>query len=167
MSTHTARLAWRRGDAAFTDGRYSRAHAWSFDGGATVSASSSPHVVPLPYSDASAVDPEEAFVAALASCHMLFFLSFAARRRFVVDAYEDEAEGVMEPDADGRPWVSRVTLRPRIAFSGDRLPTPQELDALHHEAHEACFLARSVRTEVRVEPAPSGRAPSAGSRPVR
>lgn len=153
MSTHTARLAWRREGAAFTDGKYSRAHAWSFDGGATVKASSSPHVVPLPYSDASAVDPEEAYVAAIASCHLLFFLSFAARRRFVVDAYEDEAEGVMEPDADGRPWVSRVTLRPRVAFGGDRRPTPEEIDALHHEAHEACFLARSVRSAIVVAPA--------------
>ena len=152
MSTYKTTLAWTRGSQPFTDGKYSRAHVWRFDGGAEVPASSSPQVVKVPMSDESAVDPEEAFIASLASCHMLFFLDFARRAGFVIDTYEDESEGVLGKDAEGRMAMTVVTLRPRIAFSGDKRPTRQEQDALHHKAHEACFIANSVRTEVRVEP---------------
>lgn len=152
MSTYKTTLAWTRGDQPFTDGKYSRAHVWRFDGGAEVPASSSPHVVKVPMSDESAVDPEEAFIASLASCHMLFFLDFARRAGFVIDTYEDESEGVLGKDAEGRMAMTVVTLRPRIAFSGDKRPTREEQDALHHKAHEACFIANSVKTEVRVEP---------------
>jgi organic hydroperoxide reductase OsmC/OhrA len=152
MSEHTARVAWERADHVFTDNRYSRAHAWTFDGGATVRASSSPCAVRPPFSDVSAVDPEEAFVASLASCHMLWFLSIAAGRGFRVDSYVDDAVGVMGKNADGRTAMTRVTLRPRAVFSGDKQPAPEEIEAMHHEAHEECFIASSVKTEVRCEP---------------
>lgn len=149
---HTAEVLWLRGGQDFLDGRYSRRHVLRFDGGIEVPGSSSPHVVPVPLSDAAAVDPEEAFVAALASCHMLWFLSLAAKRRWCVDRYRDAASGVLEPDAEGRLAVTVVTLRPEVSFSGARQPTRAELERLHHEAHEECFLARSVRSEVRCEP---------------
>jgi organic hydroperoxide reductase OsmC/OhrA len=144
---HTAQIDWQRGDAAFTDRRYPRAHRWSFDGGAVVPASSSPHVVRVPFSDPAGVDPEEAFVAALASCHMLWFLDLAAQAGHVVDRYTDEARGFMATRDDGREWVARVELRPRTTFVGPA-PDAAALQALHHRAHEACFLANSVRTEV-------------------
>ena len=113
---------------------------------------SSPHVVPLPYSDASAVDPEEAFVASLSSCHMLWFLSIAAKRKFCVDAYTDNAKGVMDKNADGKMAMTIVTLRPKVTFSGEKLPTQAQVEELHHQAHEECFIANSVKTEVRCEP---------------
>ena len=148
MSHYLATVAWRRGaDEPFTDNRYSRGHQWSFDGGVTFRASASPHVVGL-YADPSGVDPEEAFVAALSSCHMLTFLHLAAKAGHVVDSYDDTAEGVMSK-TDGRVWVSLVTLRPHVVWSG---PKPDEL-ALHHAAHEECFIANSVKTDVRCEPA--------------
>ena len=151
MSSYTASIRWTRPpDEAFTDGRYSRAHAWSFDGGAVVPASSSPHVVPLPFSDPAGVDPEEAFVASLSSCHMLFFLDFARRAGLVVEGYEDVAEGVMAKRDDGRMAMTLVTLRPRITWGGDA-PDADALAALHHKAHEACFIANSVTSEVRIE----------------
>lgn len=152
MSHYTATIEWQRGDAAFGDHRYSRAHRWRFDGGLEVAASSSPQVVPVPMSDAAAVDPEEAFVAALASCHMLWFLDIAARAGHVVDAYTDAAEGVMAKNAAGKLAMTLVTLRPRVAFSGARRPSEAELQALHHLAHERCFIANSVLTELRCEP---------------
>ncbi|MDJ1157845.1 OsmC family protein [Chelatococcus sp. SYSU_G07232] len=146
---YKATVRWmRESGAPFTDNRYSRGHAWLFDGGVEVPASSSPSVVPLPLSRADAVDPEEAFVAALSSCHMLFFLSFAAKRGFVVDRYEDAAIGVMGKNGAGKVVVTRVTLSPSIVFSGDRRPSPSDIAHLHHEAHEACFIANSVTTEV-------------------
>lgn len=151
MSTYTATITWSRGDQPFADGKYSRRHLWRFDGGVELPASSSPHVVKVPMSDASAVDPEEAFVASLSSCHMLFFLDFARRAGFVVDSYEDVAEGLMAKDAQGRLAMTVVTLRPRIRFSGETRPTAGQLDELHHKSHEACFLANSVKTEVKVE----------------
>ena len=151
MSAYTATIRWSKTDADdFPKGRYSRAHEWAFDGGAVVPASSSPQVVPLPFSDAAAVDPEEAFVASLSSCHMLFFLDFARRGGFVVDAYVDEAEGVMAKRDDGRMAMTLVTLRPRITWGGDA-PDADALAALHHKAHEACFIANSVTSEVRIE----------------
>jgi organic hydroperoxide reductase OsmC/OhrA len=150
MSTYTATIRWNRSGATYTDGRYSRAHEWVFDGGAVVPASSSPHVVPVPMSDASAVDPEEAFVASLSSCHMLFFLDFARRAGFVVDSYVDAAEGVMGKDGEGRLAMTRVTLRPHVAWTGAP-PDESTIAGLHHKAHDACFLANSVKTEVVVE----------------
>ena len=153
MGHHTARVEWQRGDAKFTDNRYSRAHEWSFDGGVRVPASSSPSVVPLPLSNPAAIDPEEAFVAALASCHMLWFLSIAAKRGFVVDRYEDDAVGELAKNDDGRLAMQRVTLRPAVSFRTGAEPSSAELDALHHEAHDACYLSNSVHTEIRVEPA--------------
>ena len=143
---------WERGGAKFTDVRYTRGHRWQFDGGVEVAASSSPLVVPLPMSVAAAVDPEEAFVASLSSCHMLSFLYVAAKRGFVIDAYRDEAVGEMTKNDAGRLAITVVTLRPAITFSGDRLPVRADLDAMHHDAHELCFIANSVTTEVRVEP---------------
>ncbi|HEX5012187.1 MAG TPA: OsmC family protein [Planctomycetota bacterium] len=153
MTKIFATVEWARGSATFTDNRYSRGHRWTFDGGVEVPASSSPHVVPLPLSVAAAVDPEEAFVASLSSCHMLSFLYVVAKRGFVVDSYRDEAVGVMGKSAQGRTWISAVTLRPDVAFSGSQRPSRADLDAMHHEAHEMCFIANSVKTEVRVEPA--------------
>lgn len=152
MPAYTVTVAWRRGDQPFVDQRYSRAHQWVFDGGVTVPASSSPHVVPLPCSEVGAVDPEEAFVASLSSCHMLWFLSIAAKRGYGVDSYTDQAAGVMGKNASGRVAMLRVTLRPRVAFFGDRRPTHAEVDSVHHEAHAECFIANSVTTEVRCEP---------------
>ena len=147
-----AEVVWTRDGQDFLSNRYSRRHLLRFDGGAEVAGSSSPHSVPLPMSDASAVDPEEAFVAALASCHMLWFLAIAAKRRFIVDHYVDAAVGVMARNAEGRLAMTRVTLRPRVVFSAERQPMPEELDALHHKAHEECYIANSVKSEVVVEP---------------
>jgi len=152
MSTYTAEIRWHRGDQKFTDNRYSRAHTWRFDGGVTVPASSSPAVVPLPMSDAAAVDPEEAFVASLSSCHLLWFLSLAAKRGYLVDAYVDEASGVMSKNTEGKLAITLVTLRPLVTFSGTRQPDRPALDALHHAAHAECFIAASVRSEIRIEP---------------
>lgn len=151
MGEHRSSLTWERRGAAFTDVRYSRAHTWRFDGGAVVPASASPHVVPLPCSDPAAVDPEEAFVAAISSCHMLTFLWLAARRGFVVDSYADDAVGRMGAVAEGREAVTHVVLRPAIRWSGARLPTEADVRDLHHQAHEQCFIANSVRTRIDVE----------------
>ena len=152
MHLYTAQVQWERGEQPFTDNRYSRAHRWRFDGGAEVPGSSSPLSVRVPMSDPSAVDPEEAFVASLSSCHMLFFLGFAAEEKFRVDSYSDPAEGVMEKNAEGKVAMTRVTLRPKVVFSGERTPSREDLDHLHHRAHEACYIANSVRTEVSCEP---------------
>lgn len=152
MSEYTAEVVWQRNGQDFLGNRYSRKHLLRFDGGIEVPGSSSPHVVPLPFSEAAAVDPEEAFIASIAACHMLWFLSIAAKRKFCVDNYADNAIGVMEKNAEGRVAVTLVTLRPDVAFSGERVPTREELDALHHAAHDACFIANSVRTEIRCEP---------------
>ena len=149
---HTATVVWERGDAAFVDNRYSRRHVIRFDGGAEMPGSSSPTVVKAPYSDPAAVDPEEMFIAAISSCHMLWFLSLAAAEKFRIDRYEDEAEGVMEKNADGKMAVTRVTLHPRAVFSGDKMPGAGDLERLHHKAHEECFIASSVKTDVRCEP---------------
>ena len=146
-----ATVAWQRRDEAFIGGRYSRAHVWHFDGGAVVPASSSPLSVPLPYSDPEAVDPEEAFVAALSSCHMLFFLAFAAKRHWIIDSYTDQAVGTMEKNDAGRWAMARVVLRPRLVFSGE-VPAQTDIDDLHREAHEECYIANSVKTRVLIEP---------------
>ena len=151
MHRYEVRIAWMRDGARFSDNRYSRGHEWSFDGGVKVKASASPWVVPLPYSVAEAVDPEEALVAAASSCHMLWFLSIAAKRGFVVDNYVDDAFGVMEKDVGGKLFISRITLRPKVRFSGDSLPTDPQLQSLHYAAHDECFIANSLKSEVVVE----------------
>jgi organic hydroperoxide reductase OsmC/OhrA len=152
LHKYTARISWDRGEQPFTDNRYSRAHRLRFDGGADIAGSSSPLVVPLPMSDAAAIDPEEMLVASLSSCHMLWFLGLAAAQGYRVDGYDDEAEGVMEKDAAGKVAITRVTLRPRVSFSGERIPTRDAQDQLHHEAHERCFIANSVKSAVTCEP---------------
>jgi len=152
MSVHTAEIAWHRHDARFTDNRYSRLHKWTFDGGAVVPGSSSPHVVRVPLSEPSAVDPEEAYVAALSSCHMLWFLSIAAEQGYVVDSYVDQAEGLMSKNEEGKDAVTLVTLKPAVAFAvGGKEPDDAALERLHHAAHESCFLASSVRTRIEVQ----------------
>ena len=156
MSAHTVTVRWQRGEALFTDNRYSRSHTWTFDGGVVVPASSSPHVVPLPYSRSDAVDPEEAFVASVSSCHMLWFLSLAAERHFCIDRYSDDATGVMAKNTSGKFAMTLVTLRPNAVFVGDRLPTKDEIASLHHQAHAECFIASSVKSEIRCEPVYSG-----------
>lgn len=149
---YTANIDWRRDAGTFTDGRYSRAHRWHFDGGATIPASSSPSIVPLPYSDPAAVDPEEALIAAAASCHMLWFLSLAARQGYSVLSYQDSAGGRLEPNERGKLAFRRIVLRPRVEFSG-AAPDAAQLQALHHKAHEECFIAQSLRAEIVVEAA--------------
>lgn len=151
MSQYVAVITWQRNGAAFTDNRYSREHRWTFDGGVEIPASSSPHVVPLPLSVTAAVDPEEAFVAALASCHMLSFLFIAAKQGFVVESYRDEATGTLAKNADGKLAMTQVTLRPAVAFAPDKRPSTARHEAMHHEAHELCFIATSVTTDVRCE----------------
>jgi organic hydroperoxide reductase OsmC/OhrA len=152
VSTYSAIVRWSRGDAPdFAKGQYSRAHEWAFDGGAVVPASPSPHVVPAPWSDRAGVDPEEAFVASLSSCHMLFFVDFARRGGLVVDAYVDEAEGVLEKRSDGKMAITRVTLHPRVTWGGDP-PDAAAIADLHHRAHEECFIANSVTADVTVAP---------------
>ncbi len=152
MASYTADLLWEREGQDFLSNRYSRRHLIRFDGGAVLAGSSSPHVVPLPWSDASTVDPEEAFVASLSSCHMLWFLSIAAKRGFCVDRYADAAHGVMARNAEGKVAMTLVTLRPAAVFSGALSPTSEQIVDMHHKAHEECFIANSVKTEVRCEP---------------
>jgi organic hydroperoxide reductase OsmC/OhrA len=152
VAAYTAEISWHRHDENFLDNRYSRRHEIRFDGGVVLAGSSSPHVVPVPMSDPAAVDPEEAFVASLSSCHMLWFLSLAAKHKFCVDRYIDAASGVMARNADGKMAMTVVTLRPQVTFSAENRPTRIQIDALHHEAHEACYIASSVKTDVRCEP---------------
>jgi organic hydroperoxide reductase OsmC/OhrA len=160
MSEHRAVIRWKRTGPDFLSGKYSREHTWSFDGGLTVPASPSPSVVPVPYANPAAVDPEEAFVAAVASCHMLTYLFLAQRGGFQVESYEDEAVGVMTKNEGGALWVSSVTLRPKISYSGERCPSPADEERLHHGAHEQCFIANSIKTEVTVRPRDCGSSPS-------
>ena len=157
MSEYTAEVEWRRDPSQdFLANRYSRRHLLRFDGGVEFAGSSAPSSVPLPMSDASAVDPEEAFVASLSSCHMLWFLAIACKRRFIVDRYIDAAVGEMARNEHGKLAMTRVTLRPAVTFSGEHQPTRDELDRLHHKAHEECYIANSVRSEVRCEPVWAG-----------
>ena len=150
MAEYLATINWQRGDQAFIDNSYSRGHWWEFDGGLRVPASASPHVVPLPMSVEYNIDPEEAFVASLSSCHMLFFLSIAGKRGFVVDSYTDNAIGIMEKDQSNRTSITRVTLTPHVVFSGT-WPGAEELELIHEQAHETCFIANSVKTEVSIK----------------
>jgi len=149
MSEHTATVRWIHSTGDFLKGTYSREHTWTFDGGLTVPASSSPSAVKAPYSNPANVDPEEAFVASISSCHMLTFLYVAARKGFEITSYEDEAVGVLTKNEKGIPWVSAVTLHPRIVYAGAE-PSPEVLEELHHKAHEGCFIANSVKTEITV-----------------
>jgi organic hydroperoxide reductase OsmC/OhrA len=151
MSAHTATIHWQRADADFAKGEYSRRHEWRFDGGTVVAASPSPQVVPAPWSDPRAVDPEEAFVASISSCHMLWFLSIAAERGFVVDRYADEAVGLMTRIAPQRQAITEVVLRPRIEFAPGHAADSAQIEALHEAAHERCFIANSVKAAIRVE----------------
>jgi organic hydroperoxide reductase OsmC/OhrA len=155
MSEHKATISWTRAGPDFLKGKYSREHTWCFDGGLTVPASPSPSIVSPPYSNPAHVDPEEAFVAAVSSCHMLSYLYSASQQGFQVDSYHDEAVGLMSKNERGVPWVSSVTLHPQIAYSGDKLPTPADEERLHHLAHEQCFIANSIKTAVRMQGAGS------------
>ena len=147
---YTAKVTWEKSqEEDFTSGKYSRGHQWAFDGGLTVPASASPHIVPLPFSVERNVDPEEAFVAAISSCHMLFFLHFAAKDGFTVESYEDNAAGKMAKDDRGKISITEVTLKPTIHFSGAP-PSKQVIQDLHHHAHEHCFIANSVKTRVTI-----------------
>jgi organic hydroperoxide reductase OsmC/OhrA len=148
MSEYTATIRWQRGEQAFADDNYSRGHSWEFDGGAIVPASASPDIVPVPLSVPENVDPEEAFVASISSCHMLFFLSIAARRGFIIDEYTDNPCGIMSKTEEDRVAMTRVTLHPAASYSGVRRPTADEIDKMHHRAHELCFIANSVKTEI-------------------
>lgn len=150
MSQHTATISWKNAGTEFMQGRFSRAHTWTFDGGLTVPASASPSVVRPPLSDPAAVDPEEAFVASLSSCHMLTFLHLARRGGFQVESYEDAAVGELTKNSAGAMAISQVTLNPRIVYGGDKRPSAEELNQLHHDAHEQCFIAQSVKTEVTI-----------------
>ena len=151
MPEYFAAVRWQRDDQIFSDNKYSRGHVWNFDGGQSVAASSSPHVVPLPYSVEANVDPEEAFVASLSSCHMLFFLSIAAKQGFIVDQYVDHAVGLMQADAEGKMAITSVKLVPKVVFGGDNQPTFQQLEKMHHLAHSQCYIANSVKTAVVTE----------------
>jgi organic hydroperoxide reductase OsmC/OhrA len=149
---YEAKVEWKRDNTNFLDNRYSRKHTWHFDGGVSVVASSSPQVVPVPMSDETAVDPEEAFVASLSSCHMLWFLAIAGKKRFIVDEYVDDAIGFLAKNSNGKLAMTGVTLRPKVTFSGDKRPTTDEQHAMHHQAHDACFIANSVTTDIKIEP---------------
>lgn len=153
MTDYHASVTWQRDGAKFTDNRYRRLHTWTFDEGLQVPASASPHSVPLPYSEARAVDPEEALVAAVSSCHMLWFLSIAAKRGFVVERYADNPVGTLGTNARGKESITVITLHPEVTFGGDRRPSERDVESIHHEAHDVCCLANSVTAEVRLEPA--------------
>jgi organic hydroperoxide reductase OsmC/OhrA len=152
VAAYRATIAWRRDGAAFTDNNYSRGHVWRFDGGIEVPASASPHAVAAPMSVAAAVDPEEALVAAISSCHMLWFLSIAAKRGYLVESYDDEAIGVMGTNAEGKPAITTVDLRPAVTFGAVNAPDSTAIAAMHEEAHEKCYIANSVKAEVRCVP---------------
>ena len=151
MSSYCAKILWKNDSPdTLTKNRYTSGHTWSFDGGAEVPASSSPHAVRVPFSVEAAVDPEEALVAATSSCHMLTFLWLAAKAGFTIDLYEDNAVGEMTKNAEGKEWISKITLHPKIDWSGDKRPTPDEIAEMHHSAHEGCYIANSIKSEVAV-----------------
>lgn len=152
MENFSATIYWERGNQEFLDKKYSRAHTWKFDGGAVIAASSSPHVLPPPMSDPSGVDPEEAFVAAISSCHMLWFLAMAAKHHWLVDSYEDQPTGKMDKNGEGKTAVAVVTLRPKVNFGGENQPTSDEINTMHQEGHDLCFIANSVKSEIHIEP---------------
>lgn len=152
MHSYTAKVSWKSDSPeTFTKNRYTRGHTWEFDGGVTVPASSSPHAVRVPFSIEEAVDPEEALVAATASCHMLTFLWVAAKEGFVIDAYEDAAVGELTTGEDGKQWISKITLDPQIEWSGETQPTTQEIAEMHHAAHDGCYIANSIKSAIVVK----------------
>jgi organic hydroperoxide reductase OsmC/OhrA len=150
MSQHKATVSWKSDNENFLQGKFTRAHSWTFDGGTVVPASASPSVVPAPYSNAAAVDPEEALVASASSCHMLTYLWEARKAGFRIDSYDDEAVGEMTKNERGVPWISKIVLHPKIVYGGDKRPTPEEERELHHKAHEGCFISQSIKTQVEV-----------------
>lgn len=152
MTSYCAEINWSRDGKDFLGNRYSRKHVMRFDGGVEVTASSSPQVVPVPLSEPAAVDPEEAFVASLSSCHMLWFLAIAQKRGFCVDRYNDKAEGTLGKNAQGKLAMTQVTLKPEVSFSGEKMPTREQINEMHHQAHKECFIANSVTTQVGCEP---------------
>jgi len=149
---YNAKVTWNRDGAVFTDNKYSRGHEWSFDGGINVPASSSPLTVRPPLSVVEAVDPEEALVASSSSCHMLYFLYFAAKKGFVVDSYVDNAVGLMTKNERGKMTISKIILRPQIIYAGQNIPSDAELEELHHKAHEECIIANSIKSDIVIEP---------------
>ena len=156
MSEHKATVLWERGDQHFLDKKYSRAHVWRFDDGCEVPGSCPPsRLIPVPLAKPDAVDPEEGLIASLSACHMLFFLAFAARDGFRVDAYSDEASGMLGKNERGKTYMERITLRPAVTFSGDKHPTLEQIDQLHHRAHEECFIANTIRSTIAIEPPPA------------
>jgi len=151
MSLYYAKITWaRKNDEDFIGKKYSREHQWHFDGGVTVPATASHHIVPLPFSNPDNVDPEQAFIASLSSCHMLFFLDLASRKKYTVEEYIDHAEGVLEKVSHGKIAMTTVTLKPKITFSGEKQPNQEEIDKLHHKAHDLCFIANSVKTKIEI-----------------
>ena len=151
MSEYTAKIVWKSDSArSFAKNQYTRGHTWEFDGGITVPASSSPHAVRVPFSVEAAIDPEEALVASASSCHMLTFLWLAAKKGFVIETYEDNAEGFMTMDENGKEWMSRIVLDPDIIFSGERIPTLEDVAELHHAAHEQCPIANSIKSDIQI-----------------
>jgi organic hydroperoxide reductase OsmC/OhrA len=152
MSGFNVELNWERKGNLFYNSKYSRVHTWTFDGGAVVQASASPHIVPAPHSDASAVDPEESFIASISSCHMLWFLALASKKKYRVDLYSDRAVGKMERNRDGKMAITKVDLHPVVVFSGKKLPDEQDYRELHHNAHESCFIANSIKTKIGISP---------------
>ena len=151
MSEHRATIRWQFAGGDFLKGRYSREHTWTFDGGAVVPASPSPSVVPKPFCNPANVDPEEAFVASISSCHLLTYLFLASKAGFEIESYEDEAVGTMSKNERGVPWISAVVLKPRIVYAGEKRPSSADEERLHHQAHEQCFIANSVKTEIIVD----------------
>ena len=144
--SYTVKIIWeKQQDEIFVDNKYSRAHIWMFDGGIEIDASSSPHVVPLPMSNESAVDPEEAFIASISSCHMLWFLSIAAKKKYIIESYEDNAEGELEKNEEGKLAMTKVVLKPKVKFSNEHTLSREQVDELHHLAHEMCFIANSLK----------------------
>lgn len=151
MMSYQVKIIWKKqASEAFIDNKYSRAHRWLFDGGIEVAASSSPHVVPLPMSIESAVDPEEAFIASLSSCHMLWFLSLAAAKKYIIETYEDNATGILAKNAEGKLAMTEVTINPSVRFIGEDIPSQEQIEMLHHFAHEKCYIANSVTTKVNI-----------------
>lgn len=149
MSQHQASIIWQRQNQSFTDGKYSRAHEWHFDGGLCIPASAAPSIVPLPFSIPENIDPEEAFIAAIASCHMLFFLSFAAKAGLIVEEYRDNPVGFLEHDENRKRSITRVVLQPEIRFSNE--PPQIQIEKLHQQSHEVCFIANSIKSHIEIK----------------
>ena len=150
MSEHKATIRWAQSGGEFAKGRYSREHTWTFDGGMTIAASSSPAAVPVPLSNPANVDPEEAFVASLSSCHMLTYLYLCWREKIEVASYDDDAVGLLTKNERGVPWVSTVYLNPRVVYAGTA-PSHDDEVRLHHAAHEGCFISNSVKTDIQIK----------------